>query len=70
MELSRNAIQVIITYWYCYYNILHELVDGNILWCRLDAECRNNYECTPIVGLIHFGTPVKYCCPTKCKTCT
>lgn len=44
--------------------------DGNIMWCRLDAECRNDYECVPIVGLIHFGNSVKYCCPTKSSYCT
>ncbi|KAI6191182.1 hypothetical protein M3Y97_00200100 [Aphelenchoides bicaudatus] len=44
--------------------------DGNIMWCRHDAECRNNYECIPIVGLMHFGNVVKYCCPTKSSYCT
>ncbi|CAD5228938.1 unnamed protein product [Bursaphelenchus okinawaensis] len=44
--------------------------DGNIKWCRLDAECRLNYECVPIVGLNHFGNPVKYCCPTKYSYCS
>lgn len=41
--------------------------DGNIKWCRLDAECRESYQCVAIVGLYHFGTAVKYCCPTKCE---
>lgn len=40
------------------------------MWCKLDAECRSNYECIPIVGLLHFGNPVKYCCPTKSAYCT
>ncbi|KAI6243679.1 hypothetical protein M3Y99_00030500 [Aphelenchoides fujianensis] len=36
--------------------------DGNIN--------RDHYECVPIVGLVHFGNPVKYCCPSRSSFCT
>lgn len=31
----------------------------------MDDECKQAYKCLNIIGLVHFGKQIRYCCPTK-----
>ncbi|KAI1721775.1 lustrin, cysteine-rich repeated domain-containing protein [Ditylenchus destructor] len=43
---------------------------GNVKWCQGNMDCSLSYECVAIIGLNHFGTQIRYCCPTRTTICT